>query len=288
VTIPDETRRRSPEYRRADDSGADEAPDPPSEPHTVDAGDVLDRLPFGVLVFDAATFRCTYRNLLGARWGAARGDLRDDHPWDDGHLSAVATKLRGGSFTEPLPRDPSSASPPAEVRWDALRGRLLATVRDLSEAEGQRMVLDELHLDEVAEGVVSPQLVMLPALCWDIAEAVAGDRRPLGVDVHDAEAAVFGDPELLRAAVSQLVTRSTGGGDDSTPVTLRLMSEERSVLVQVDELEPSPRPTGDGADHGLALVRRLAAVHGGELKVLRLGSTRRTQLELPRALPRPH
>jgi hypothetical protein len=201
----------------------------------------------------------------------------------------VASKLRRqGAFTEPLPRDTGAAIRPAEVRWDALDGRLLATLRYLSDEEEQRMVLDELDLDTVAEGGWTPRAVAVEELCWEVAEAVAGDRRPLGVEVAASGTVVLGDPDLLRAAISQVVSRSVSSGDDSRPVTLRLTSEPGSVVVQVDEHDDSPPDTAAAeASEELGLARRLAAVHGGELQVQRLGSVRRTQLQLPRALEQP-
>jgi hypothetical protein len=247
--------------------------------------ELLDQLPLGVLAFDRDTRRCTYRNRLGARWGASSAAGSNAvGPWDPGHLAEVATKLQTGGFTEPLPRGTRSASPPAEVRWEAIGGRLLATIRGLSDEEEQRMVLDELHLDAVAEGGDAPQQVSIETLCWEVAESLAGDRRPLGVEVETPDAVVFGDPELLRAAISQVVARSTSGGDDSAPVTLRVTTEQRSVLVQVDEPDDPAASTPQGRDE-LGLARRLAAVHGGELQIHHLGAVRRTQLDLPRALP---
>jgi hypothetical protein len=254
--------------------------------------EVLDHLPFGVLVFEEGSYSCTYHNLETGRrsvtsWMAAADDPAV--PWDGDHLAAVASKLRRqGAFTEPLPRDTGAAIRPAEVRWDALDGRLLATLRYLSDEEEQRMVLDELDLDTVAEGGWTPRAVAVEELCWEVAEAVAGDRRPLGVEVAASGTVVLGDPDLLRAAISQVVSRSVSSGDDSRPVTLRLTGEPGSVVVQVDEHDDSPPDTAaDEASEELGLARRLAAVHGGELQVQRLGSVRRTQLQLPRALEQP-
>jgi hypothetical protein len=272
---------------RGEQSGERAASGGGPDPDSPSTADVLDQLPFGVLVFERETRRCTYRNRLGARWGAARSEATGAGvPWDPGHLAEVATKLQTGPFTEPLPRDEVSDSPPAEVRWDAFGGRLLATVRDLSDEEEQRMVLDELHLDEVAEGGEPPQRVAVEALCWEVAESSAGDRRPLGVEVETPGAVVFGDPELLRAAIAQLVARATGRGNDTAPVTLRVVTEHRSILVQVDapEDEPSDAPATESRDE-LGLARRLAAVHGGGLQIQHLGTVLRTQLDLPRALP---
>jgi hypothetical protein len=271
---------------RPSDAGDDRSADHATGWDVASSAEVLDRLPFGVLVFDAASLRCTYRNRLGSRCGVSHGAHDPRGPWDDAHLAAVTARLREGAFTEPLPRDPASDSPPAEVRWEALQGRLLATVRDLSDDEEQHMVLSELHLDEVVEGAEPRRRIALEPVCWQVAESLAGDRRPLGVEIRDAEAAVFGDAELLRAAISELVAHSTGAGDDSTPVTLRLATRERSVLVQVDEHADArvslPATEGGGE---LALVRRLAALLGGELEVRRVGSVQRTQIDLPRALP---
>ena len=253
--------------------------------------EVLDHLPFGVLVFEQGSYSCLYHNLGTEGRGVAAGMTAADPevPWDGDHLDAVASKLcRQGPFTEPLPRAPRAAIPPAEVRWDDLGGRLLATLRYLSDEEEQRMVLDSLDIDTVAEGGWEPRAVAVEELCWQVAEALAGDRRPLGVEVATLGAVVLGDPDLLRAAISQVVSRSVGGGDDTRPVTLRLTGEPGSVVVQVDEHDDSPADTApEEASEELGLARRLAAVHGGELQVLRLGSVRRTQLQLPRALAQP-
>ncbi|MHB8797790.1 MAG: sensor histidine kinase [Thermoanaerobaculia bacterium] len=128
------------------------------------------------------------------------------------------------------------------------------------------------------------------------------DGRRVLVDAPD-EALVRGDEELLAAAVEHLVDNAFAYAMPSSPIRLSAEVSESSVVLAVADEGPGLSPSDrervfepfvrgssagaiEGSGLGLALVRRIAAAHGGLARAVAAGAGTRFEIVLPSWMPR--
>jgi signal transduction histidine kinase len=167
-----------------------------------------------------------------------------------------------------------------------------AAARDISELDE---LIGELLLASQLDAAARPA----PLEPVDLLALAAEEGARVGADVGGDPAPFPGDARLLRRLVRNLLenARRHGGG---TPIQVRvgaraggawLAVEDRGPGVPAEEreriFEPFYRPagareSGQGAGLGLALVRQIAAHHGGHVRcVERPGGGSRFEVELP-------
>jgi signal transduction histidine kinase len=158
----------------------------------------------------------------------------------------------------------------------------------------------ELAIVAGDESALVPQRrrVDLNALARQVVSEHAAEHRP-PIHVESTHRKLVGrlDPDQLATAISELVTNAIkyGGGE---PISLELRAAGESISIAVLDAGPGiPRgmrlgrrfTRGPGAHTrlgfgvGIWLTRRIAAAHGGELRISRRrGGGTRARLVLPR------
>ena len=146
-------------------------------------------------------------------------------------------------------------------------------------------LVDRLDLLRAGEDSLSfsPVTMDLAGLCRQLADAAAPllERAGIFLDcrLSPPSLLISGDPELLRRLILELLSNAAGAAGEGGELTLSLtLRGRRAVLTCSDtghapdaaalfsggDLEELPRP-GEGAGLGLALARRIVALHGGSL-----------------------
>jgi PAS domain S-box-containing protein len=177
------------------------------------------------------------------------------------------------------------------VEKDAVEGnleRLRADVGRISNAVAkmQRLLNELLELSRVGRVVNPPEAVPFGALAREAEALVAGRIAERGVEVRIGEdlPAVWGDRARLIEVVQNLVDNAAKFmGDEERPLVeigVRRDAAERVFFVRDNGvgIEPAFRervfglfekldPDSEGTGVGLALVRRIVALHGGRVWV---------------------
>lgn len=171
-----------------------------------------------------------------------------------------------------------------------LRAQIERDVAELDDGIEELLLASRL---ESAPGLGAPQPVDLLAL-------VAEEAARTGAEAGGEPLRVPGDARLLRRLVRNLLENAHrhGGGSqvearvesaDGTRVRLRVddagpgvAEPERERIFAPFYRPPGSRESGSGFGLGLALVRRIARLHGGEARCLeRPGGGTRLEVELP-------
>jgi signal transduction histidine kinase len=179
----------------------------------------------------------------------------------------------------------------ARVAGDAARlGRLVADLLDLARLEAN----EPLSREPVDVGVVAARAV---------AEAAA-HLRGTAVDIDSDEGAiVLGDADALSRALRNLVDNAIAAAGEPGHVWVFVERDGTDVLASVEDDGPGVAATdrerifqgfvrlepvrGPGAGLGLAIARRVAREHGGDLTYAGGGRGGRFVLRLPAAAPAP-
>ena len=146
----------------------------------------------------------------------------------------------------------------------------LERVADLGEDAGQ-MVDDMLFLARIDAEREEPDF---EPLRLDLLVEEIASRNP-GVSVDAVETIVDGDAGLLRRAIANLIGNATthGGGDVTVTVyPTRVIVADRGPGIDpavaghlFDRFHTGPESTGHGL--GLPIVRWVASVHGGDVRI---------------------
>jgi signal transduction histidine kinase len=213
---------------------------------------------------------------------------------------AVATEIRRpltsimGLTLAMKHADPTSSSGKTMIR------QLGASARRL-----ERLVVQLTELDGIANGSYVPnrRRVDLKAIVRRVVEETP-DIAELDVRVHAEHAAVETDPALTEQMVEILLANAGRRSTPGNPVWVQVASDQAGAIVAVDDMCPEI-PAGiqmqgsedeDGARQkrprgatGLALLSRLAELHGGRAWVeARSGGGASFRVFLPSASQEPH
>jgi two-component system sensor histidine kinase VanS len=164
-----------------------------------------------------------------------------------------------------------------------------ATLLDVARAEADSELLERLHVTNARAIGLTEALLRLadanavtasfaPVDLAEIARDVLADTEPGGIEADLEPLPVDGDPALLTQLVANLVQNAIRHGAGTARLTLR----DRTLRVENDGAPYTPqaaaqlvepflrgngRTRGEGYGLGLALVARIAAVHGATLAV---------------------
>ena len=171
------------------------------------------------------------------------------------------------------------------------------TLRRVHAAAGQmtHRVRDLLLLARMEAGERPPLRdgVELDALALEATDMFRARARTLGQqlqldDITPCE--VRGDQALLREALLELLENACRHGEPGPPVAVSVRKLDGSAMLEVRSTgEPIPAEPveqrlddrGRGGGLGLAIIRWIASVHGGELVIRRVGSENIVGLRLP-------
>lgn len=152
-----------------------------------------------------------------------------------------------------------------------------------------RMIDNMLFLARAEQpaAAIERQRFALPALVEQLCDYFEGVAEERGIELLDeTEGELCGDPELIRRALANLVANALRYGASDSPVRIVSGSEDgwRSVSVinlgppiaaehlprlfdRFYRCDPSRAEPGDSGGLGLAIVRSIAQLHGGEVEV---------------------
>ncbi len=152
-----------------------------------------------------------------------------------------------------------------------------------------RMIDNMLFLARAEQpaAAIERQLFALPALVGQLCDYFEGVAEDRGIQLLDeTEGELCGDPELIRRALANLVANALRYGAADSPVRIVSGSEDgwRSVSVinlgpaiaaehlprlfdRFYRCDPSRAEPGDSGGLGLAIVRSIMQLHGGEVVV---------------------
>ena len=212
----------------------------------------------------------------------------------EGLVEAQRMMLAGASheLRTPLARIRVAAELLAGDARPDLRAQIERDVAELDDAIEELLLASRL---ESAPALEAPAPVDLLAL-------VAEEAARTGAEASGEPLRVPGDARLLRRLARNLLenARRHGGGapvrarvEAAGPARVRLRVDDAGPGVPESERErifapfyrpPGSRESGSGFGLGLALVRRIARLHGGEARCLeRPGGGTRLEVELPAA-----
>ena len=171
-------------------------------------------------------------------------------------------------------------------------------LRRIHAAAGQmtHRVQDLLLLARMEAGERPPLRdgVELDSLALEATDMFRARARTLGQHLQLDEITpceVSGDEALLREALLELLENACRHSEAGPPVGVSVRPVGANVLLEVrstgEPLPAEPRPerrmdeTGRGGGLGLAIVRWIASVHGGELTITRVGRENVVGLRLP-------
>ena len=159
---------------------------------------------------------------------------------------------------------------------EATRGRLVELVRTAAAS------LDRL-LTDVSTATLRLSRVDLGGIARDASEAASlGGHTVVSETEENGDAVIVGDAERLRQALDNLIGNAIGHSSSGDPVTVTTRCGGGSVVVEVADqgegiapgdleriFESGVRATNarPGSGLGLAVVRKIAREHGGEVKV---------------------
>ncbi|WP_312359091.1 heavy metal sensor histidine kinase, partial [Stutzerimonas balearica] len=152
-----------------------------------------------------------------------------------------------------------------------------------------RMIDNMLFLARAEQpaAAIERQRFALPALVEQLCDYFEGVAEERGIQLLDeTEGELCGDPELIRRALANLLANALRYGASDSPVRIVSGSEEGWRLVSVINqgppiaaehlprlfdrfyrCDPSRAEPGDSGGLGLAIVRSIAQLHGGEVEV---------------------
>jgi len=124
---------------------------------------------------------------------------------------------------------------------------------------------------------------LVDAACADAADAAAARGQALHMDIPQPPLRVNGDHDLLGAALRNLVDNAIRYAPEGGDIRIRAASEHGQVQLEVIDNGPGVPPedlprlverfyrgrdvTAEGNGLGLAIVRRIAELHGARLEV---------------------
>ncbi len=235
------------------------------------------------------------RAELIARERAARADAEQAHWLKDRFLSAVSHELRAPLTTmllwEKVLRDEATSEAASEATSGALRAQALDAIRQSALAQS-RLVGDLLDLSRALSGKLHVDLRpqdlerVLRAALEAIAPAARARQIVLDRRGAPAVALVLADGARLRQVLDALLDNAVKFTEPKGRVTLAVERREGMIAITVEDtgrgiaperlpgvfepfrrLEHAPARTerGVGLGLGLAIARKIAALHHGEL-----------------------
>lgn len=166
-----------------------------------------------------------------------------------------------------------------------------------------RMIDNMLFLARAEQpaAAIERQRFALPALVEQLCDYFEGVAEERGIQLLDeTEGELCGDPELIRRALANLVANALRYGAADSPVCIVSATGDGwrrvSVINQGSPIAPEHLPRlfdrfyrcdpsraepGDSGGLGLAIVRSIAQLHGGEVEVHSDASATRFTLCLP-------
>ncbi|NWG33739.1 MAG: HAMP domain-containing histidine kinase [Chloroflexi bacterium] len=169
----------------------------------------------------------------------------------------------------------------------------LQAVGNANRAVGRliRLLTDLRKLSELEERTIERYPVNVPELLEDVATAArvnpAYEKREINLLIPKVPSPfplITGDPDLLLLAVYNLVENALKFTSENDSIEVRLLEDGRAIIIEVADTGPGIPPedlpkifeelyrgsnarSTEGSGLGLALVNRIAALHGGGVGV---------------------
>jgi two-component system OmpR family sensor kinase len=169
----------------------------------------------------------------------------------------------------------------------------LQAVGNANRAVGRliRLLTDLRKLSELEERTIERYPVNVPELLEDVATAAhvnpAYEKREINLLIPKVPSPfplITGDPDLLLLAVYNLVENALKFTSENDSIEVRVLEDGRAIVIEVADTGPGIPPedlpkifeelyrgsnarSTEGSGLGLALVNRIAALHGGGVGV---------------------